>query len=126
MFVVIALLFSISCQAASTDIPVSMKDIPGTPEDPVKRFYTAIEKQDCAAFRAQLSVAYLERWHEKGLSCDEIIKQLSEYPLAEVIRTSIDGRNPQHRLVKVRMVGNRGDVIVRVIAEGGQWKIDSM
>jgi len=99
---------------------------PGQPADPVKRFFQAVEAGDCNAATDTLSQAYRTELKEKNLPCDEYIATWRRFQLEQVIETQVDGRNKKAHLVRTHMRGRQTDSIIRVEAEGGQWRIFSM
>jgi hypothetical protein len=98
---------------------------PGRPGEAVERFYGAVLAGDCAAALSALGTAFRARVEQKG-SCDQLFEEMREHPLDRVLDTQVDGRNPAAQLVRARLQGRKTDVIIRVQAEGGQWKIFSM
>ena len=98
---------------------------PGRPSDAVERFYAAVTVGDCAAALGALGTAFRTRVEQKG-NCDRLLEEMREHPLERVLDTQVDGRNRAAQLVRVRLRGHKTDVIIRVQAEGGQWKIFSM
>lgn len=99
---------------------------PGQPADAVKRFFQAVEAGDCNAAIGTLSQAYRTELKEKNQPCDEYLETWRRLPLERVIETQIDGRNKKAHLVRAHVRGRQTDSIIRVEAEGGQWRISSM
>lgn len=97
---------------------------PGAPDGTVARLYAAVDAGDCQKAVAELSASY--RDHVESAGCDEFIEKLREFPLERVIETKTDGRDSGARLVRIRVENRKTDVIIRVEAENGQWKIFSM
>lgn len=98
---------------------------PGQPADAVKRFFQAVEAGDCNAAIATLSQAYGTELKKRNLRCDEYIERW-HFQLERVIETQVDGRNKEAHLVRVHIRGRQTDSIIRIEAEGGQWRIFSM
>lgn len=98
---------------------------PGQPADAVQRFFQAVEAGDCNAAIGTLSQAYRTELEKKNLRCDEYIERW-RFQLERVIETQVDGRNKAAHLVRVHIRGRQTDSIIRVEAEGGQWRIFSM
>ncbi|HEX2571459.1 MAG TPA: hypothetical protein VH877_18005 [Polyangia bacterium] len=98
---------------------------PGRPAEAVERFYAAVLAGDCTAVMGALGKAYRARVEQKG-NCDKLLEEMREHPLESVLDTQVDGRNPAAQLVRARLRGHKTDVIIRVQAEGGQWKIFSL
>jgi hypothetical protein len=96
---------------------------PGTPADTVTRFFAAVEAGDCTRIWAELGQSYRARLEQEGAGCDVLVEQIRTYPLETVLDTRVDGRNPEAQLVRTRLRGRENDVIIRVQAEDGQWKI---
>jgi hypothetical protein len=98
---------------------------PGHPAEAVERFYAAVITGDCAAALGTLGAPFRARAEQKG-GCDQLLREMREHPLERVIDTQVDGRNRDAQLVRARLQGRKTDVIIRVQAEGRQWKIFSM
>ena len=97
----------------------------GEPAAAVQLFHAAMTAGDCAAALARLSRELRARVAPSG-SCDALFQALREAPLERVIETHVDGRNRDAQLVRVRLRGRMTDTLIRVQAEGAQWKIFSM
>lgn len=100
---------------------------PGRPAEAVERFYSAVMAGDCPAALGALGTAFRARVEveQKG-SCDRLFEEMREHPLERVLETQVDGRNRAAQLVRARLSGRKTDVIIRVQAENGQWKIFSL
>lgn len=98
---------------------------PGPPAAAVERFYGAVMAGDCAAALGALGTAFRVRVEQKG-GCDRLFEEMREHPLERVLDTQVDGRNRAAQLIRARLSGHKNDVIIRVQAEGGQWKIFSL
>jgi hypothetical protein len=97
---------------------------PGEPADAVQRFYAAVSGRDCATALSTLGSRIRGRFEQAG--CEQIYRQIEEHPLERVISTQVDGRDREAQLVRARLRGRTTDVVIRVQAEDGQWKISSM
>ena len=95
------------------------------PADTVQRFYAAVATGDCAGARATLSSELRTRLAADG-TCDHLFHELRPHPLERVIDTQVDGRNRAAQLVRIRLRGHATAVIIRVQAEGREWKIFSL
>lgn len=96
---------------------------PGAPRDAVEGFFAAIERGDCDTALAQLGDAYRAELTREGVDCATLVEELGAYPFESVLDTRVDGRNDAAHLVRTRMQGRTQDVIIRVQAEAGRWKI---
>jgi hypothetical protein len=99
---------------------------PGQPADVVKGFFQAVETGDCNAATGLLSQAHRTELEKKKLPCDEYIETWRSFQFERVIETQVDGRNKKAHLVRARIRGRQADSIIRVEAEGGQWRIFSI
>lgn len=97
----------------------------GQPADGVQRFYAAVAAGDCAAVRAQLGSRLRGRVTSPE-GCEQLRQEILEHPLERVIGTQADGRDPDAQLVRARLRGRALDVVIRVEAEDGQWKIAAL
>lgn len=97
----------------------------GAPADAVQRFYAAATAGDCAAALTTLGSKLRARL-DSGDRCALLFRQTLEHPLERVLGTQADGRDPKAQLVRARLSGRAIDLIIRVEAEEGQWKIVSM
>lgn len=97
----------------------------GSPADAVQRFYAAATAGDCAAALRTLGTKLRARL-DPGDRCAQLFQQTLEHPLEGVLSTQADGRDPEAQLVRARLRGRTIDLIIRVQAEDGQWKIVSM
>lgn len=97
----------------------------GVPADAVQRYYAATASGDCAAALGALGSKLRARL-DSGDRCALLFRQTNEHPLERVLGTQVDGRDPAAQLVRVRLRGRVIDLIIRVQAEDGQWKIVSM
>lgn len=97
----------------------------GAPADAVQRFYAAAASGDCAAALTTLGNKLRARL-DPGDRCGLLFRQTLEHPLESVLSTQADGRDPNAQLVRARLRGRSIDLIIRVQAEDGQWKIVSM
>ena len=95
---------------------------PGQPADAVQRFYAAAVRSDCAGALQALGGTLRGKVANTG-RCEELFEQTLEHPLEHVLGTQVDGRDPAAHLVRARLRGRVTDVIIRVQAEDGQWKI---
>lgn len=102
---------------------------PAPPSTPpaaaVQRFYAAAAAGDCAAALSVLAGGLRARVAPEG-TCDHMFEELRLHPLEQVVATQVDGRNRAAQLVRTRLRGRTTDVIIRVQAEGSQWKIFSL
>lgn len=97
----------------------------GEPAAAVQRFYAAMAADDCAAALAVLGKDLRARLAPRG-SCDALFHDLRQAPLERTVETHVDGRNRDAQLVRVRLRGRTTDTIIRVQAEGAEWRIFSM
>lgn len=95
------------------------------PAAAVQRLYAAAAAGDCAAAREALGGELRARVAQQG-TCDPLFEELSRHPLEQVVATQVDGRNRAAQLVRIRLRGRTTDTIIRVQAEGAQWKIFSL
>lgn len=95
------------------------------PAAAVQLFYAAVTAGDCTAALAVLGAELRTRLAQHG-SCDDLFHALRRAPLERVVATHVDGRNPDAQLVRVRLRGRTTDAVIRVQAEGAQWKIFSL
>ncbi|ACY14376.1 hypothetical protein [Haliangium ochraceum] len=95
----------------------------GEPSDAVRDFYRAVDEGSCATMWTHIASEYRLRLEREGASCEVILEQVSAYPLERVLDTRADGRDGDARLVRARLRGREQDVIFRVEAEDGQWKL---
>ena len=98
---------------------------PGRPAEAVERFYASVVAGDCAAALGTLGTSLRTRVEQKG-GCDRLFEEMREHPLERVLDTQVDGRNRAAQLVRARLSGRKTDVIIRVQAESGQWKVFSL
>ncbi len=96
------------------------------PAKTVERFYAAIAAGDCQAAKAELSESYRDELRREHIGCVEMLESMRPYPLESIVETKTDGRDGDARMVRTRIKGRQSDVIVRVRADDGQWKIVSM
>ena len=97
---------------------------PGAPSGTVERLYAAVDAGDCQKAVAELSASY--RDHVETAGCHAFLDKLRAFPLERIIDTRTDGRDSGARLVRTRVGNRKTDVIIRVEAENGAWKIFSM
>lgn len=95
----------------------------GTPADAVTRFFAAVESGSCSSLWTELGDSYRAELEREGVDCNTLIEQMRAYPFETVLDTRADGRNPAANLVRTRLRGREHEVVIRVQAEGGQWKI---
>jgi hypothetical protein len=98
----------------------------GQPDDAVKRFFQAVAAGDCEAAIGTLSQSYRAELNTKHLSCDEYLGTWRRFQLERLIETQVDGRNHRAYLVRAHLRGRQTDSIIRVEAEGDQWRIFSI
>ena len=96
---------------------------PGAPADAVTRFFAAVDAQDCTGAWAELGQTYRDSLTRDGVDCGLLIEEMRKYPLDAVLDTRTDGRNPDARLVRTRLRGRDQNVVIRVQADAGQWRI---
>lgn len=96
---------------------------PGAPRDAVEAFFAAVARGDCDAALGQLGQAYRAELDREGVGCAVLVEEMAAYPLEAVLDTRVDGRNAAAHLVRTRMQGRTQDVVIRVQAEDGRWKI---
>lgn len=106
----------LACSPASPTTP---------PAAAVQRFYAAAAAGDCATALSTLGGGLRTRVAPEG-TCDHLFEELRQHPLEHVVATQVDGRNRAAQLVRTRLRGRTTDVIIRVQAEGSQWKIFSL
>jgi len=99
---------------------------PGQPADAVKRFFQAVEAGDGNAAIGTLSQTYRTELKKQNLACNEYLETWRPFQLERVIETQVDGRNPKAYLVRAHIRGRQTDSIIRVEAEGDQWRIFSI
>jgi hypothetical protein len=95
----------------------------GTPADAVTRFFAAVASGSCSSVWAELGDGYRAELEREGVHCNELIEQLRTYPFEAVVDTRVDGRNDAAHLVHTRLGGREHEVVIRVQAEHGRWKI---
>lgn len=108
--------------ARGSDTPAN--EPAGSPADAVEALYAAVEAGDCQAALSVLTSAYRPEIEAAG--CDELMEKMREFPLDRILETKPDGRDPGARLVRTRIHQRQSDVIIRVQAENGAWKIAAM
>jgi hypothetical protein len=96
---------------------------PGAPADAVTRFFAAVESGSCSGTWAEIGASYRAELEREGIGCNELIEQMRTYPFEAVLDTRVDGRNAAAHLVHTRLRGREHEVVIRVQAEDGQWKI---
>lgn len=97
----------------------------GIPADAVQRFHLAAADGDCAAALGTLGNKLRARL-DSGDRCAKLFQETLRHPLERVISTQVDGRDREAQLVRARLRGRATDLVIRVQAEDGQWKIVSM
>jgi hypothetical protein len=95
----------------------------GAPADAVTRFFTAIESGSCSGIWAELGDGYRTDLEREGVDCNALIEQMRAFPFEAVLDTRTDGRNAAAHLVHTRLRGREHEVVIRVQAQGDQWKI---
>jgi hypothetical protein len=118
----VGLLASLSAVLVLACRPATPAPPTGQPADAVERFYAAAARSDCPGALRALG-GPLRRKLEQSGRCAELLEQILEHPLEHVLDTQVDGRDASARLVRARLRGRAADVIIRVQAEDGQWKI---
>ncbi|MFO0579447.1 MAG: hypothetical protein U1A78_36065 [Polyangia bacterium] len=94
----------------------------GQPADAVRRFYAAAARHDCSDAMRVLGGPLRSKIDQAG-RCAELLEQVLEHPLEHLLDTQVDGRDASAHLVRARLRGRATDLIIRVKAEDGQWKI---
>lgn len=94
----------------------------GQPADAIRRFYAAAARSDCTEAVRVLGGPLRSKIDQAG-RCAELLEQVLEHPLEHVLDTQVDGRDASAHLVRARLRGRAADIIIRVQAEDGQWKI---
>lgn len=96
----------------------------GQPADAVRRFYAAAARHDCSEAARVLGRPLREKSQiDQAGRCAKLLEQVLEHPLEHVLDTQVDGRDASAHLVRARLRGRATDIIIRVQAEDGQWKI---
>lgn len=95
----------------------------GAPADAVTRFFAAVASGSCSSMWAELGDGYRAELERSGVHCNELIEQMRTHPFEAVVDTQVDGRNQAAHLVRTRLRGREHEVVIRVQAEHGQWKI---
>lgn len=95
------------------------------PATAVQSFYAAVAAGDCAAALDGLAAGLRTRVAPDG-ACETLFAELRRHPLERVVATAVDGRHRAAQLVRTRLRGRATEVIIRVEAEGTQWKISSL
>jgi hypothetical protein len=96
---------------------------PGVPADAVTRFFAAVDAGDCTGAWTELGQTYRDSLTRDGVDCALLVDEMRKFPLESVVDTRTDGRNPDARLVHTRLRGRAQDVVIRVQADAGQWRI---
>lgn len=96
---------------------------PGAPADAVTRFFAAVDAGDCTGAWTELGQTYRDSLTRDGVDCALLLEEMRKYPLESVLDTRTDGRNPDARLVRTRLRDRAQDVVIRVQADAGQWRI---
>lgn len=96
---------------------------PGAPADAVTRFFAAVASGSCSGVWTELGDGYRAELEREGVDCNELIEQMRTYPFEAVRDTRVDGRNTAAHLVHTRLRGREQEVVIRVQAQDGQWKI---
>jgi hypothetical protein len=116
VLVALVALLGLACRAT----PASP---PGAPADAVTRFFAAVDARDCAGAWTELGQSYRDALTREGVDCGLLVEEMRKHPLDAVLDTRTDGRNPGAQLVRTRLRGRDQDVIIRVQADAGQWRI---
>jgi len=101
---------------------------PGDPAATVVGYFAAVSAADCGRLRGVLTGEALERFDASG--CQAVLDDHTEHgaKLLRVEGTRKDGRDPDLRLISVRMQmgADERTIIVGVRGIGAHWKIEQI